>query len=368
MRIFLSAGEASGDAVGAALVEAIKQRRAGPPIDFGAIGGQRLREAIGSVVVDSSSWGVVSIVQSLKILPRAYFGSLKARRLFSPKEPGLFIAIDFGFFNIRMCRIAKRRGWKTLYFMPPSSWSREQQGRDLPKVADAVVTPFPWSKEILCKIGANAHFFGHPLKQLIASAAEQERGETIAVLPGSRRAEIERNLPLIAKTMADPRLRSHQLEFALAPTVDRIKVESQWKLMAPGRQDLFSRGDTYGVLGRAKAAIVCSGTATLEAALMRCPMVVIYVVTEAMAREGKLIRFKPPKFIALPNVILDRRVVPEFAGLEVDPLAVASELLPLLADGPGGATQLKDFEEIDALLGPSDAITQTADFVLGMIR
>jgi lipid-A-disaccharide synthase len=391
MRIFLSAGEASGDALAAALVDEL--RKTGADLTFEGIGGRRFAAAIGDLTVDSTRWGVVSIVQSLQILPKAYWGSLIGRWKMGAGEPGIFVPIDFGFFNTRMCRLARKRGWKVMYFMPPSSWNRNKQRQEIPAITDAVVTPFPWSADMLKNMGANVYFFGHPVKQLIrdwreiAPANTDQR--TIAILPGSRRAELDRHLPLVAQLVrgAPGRRRSYfrdgvmhdelslpfegleaQLEFAVAPNLEVEDVRSRWNRLAPGRDDLFTQSDVYGVLARARAAVVCSGTATLEAALMRCPHVVVYMITKAMAREGKLIGFKVPKFIALPNIVLDRRLVPELAGLEIDPSAVHEELSALLRDGEKRENQLAGFYEIDALLGPDDAIAKTAELIAEMSR
>jgi lipid-A-disaccharide synthase len=386
MRIFLSAGEASGDAYAAALVEALRA----DDLTFEGVGGNRLRAAIGELVADSSTWGAISIVQSLGVAPRAVKGAIKARRQLKKGRPGLLIAIDFGFFNIRLCRWAKKAGWKVLYFMPPSSWRRDRQGKDLPAITDAVVTPFPWSAEILRANGANAHFFGHPLRQLIGERrSEVERVEgQIAVLAGSRSHELERNLPMIADfaksspggwksahsggamrdtiTPAQSAI-ENRLEFAVSPNIDLEHFRSTWESLAPGRADVFTQNDTYGVLGRADAAIVCSGTATLEAALMRCPHVVVYRVTPAMAREAKLIGFKMPKYISLPNIVLDRELVPELVGLEIHPSSIRAKLEPLLKPGIERQAQIKGFQEIEEILGPPTAISMTANLVREMI-
>src|SRR5438132_1624490 len=127
MRVFLSAGEASGDAYAAALVGEL--RRTGREFSVEGIGGRRLAGAIGSLVADSSTWGAISIVQSLRIALRALMGAFEARKRMSIGQPGIFVPIDFGFFNIRLARWAKRHGWRVLYFMPPSSWKRERQGK-----------------------------------------------------------------------------------------------------------------------------------------------------------------------------------------------------------------------------------------------
>lgn len=362
MRVFLSAGEASGDAYASALVRELRLRE--PGAAFAGVGGTRLLEAVGDLVSDSSRWGAISIAQSLRVAPRALAGYLRARRALLRGEPGLFIPIDFGFFNIRLAGVAKRRGWKVLYFIPPGSWRRDRQGRDLADRTDAVVTPFPWSAPLLSASGANAKFFGHPLKQLVReSSPEQGERATIAVLPGSREHELEHNLPMIAQAVRP----EWRLEFAIAPNLDPRAVEAHWRHLAPDRNDAFTAGQVYAVLRRARAAIVCSGTATLEAALMGTPMVVVYRVTKAMVREAKLVRFTMPEHISLPNIVLQRTLVPELVDVEIAPETVRAALDPLLADSPERRAQLEGFGEIDQILGPDDAITRTAEWALSLV-
>lgn len=362
MRVFISAGEASGDAYAAALVRELRSRE--PAIAFAGVGGARLAGEIGELRADSSRWGAISIAQSLRVAPRALAGYFRARGALSRGEPGLFIPIDFGFFNIRLAGVAKRRGWKVLYFIPPGSWRRDRQGRDLADRTDAVVTPFPWSAPLLVASGANARFLGHPLKQLVRERST-EPGEraTIAVLPGSREHELAHNLPMIAQA-ARPEWR---LEFAVAPNLDPHAVASDWRRLAPDRQDTFTSGHVYAVLGRARAAIVCSGTATLEAALIGVPMVVVYRVSKAMAREAKLVGFKMPDHISLPNIVLQRGLVPELVAVEIVPEQVRSALDPLVTDSPERLAQMEGFGEIDRILGPDDAIARTAEWALSFV-
>src|SRR5579871_3377180 len=291
MTIFVSAGEASGDAYGAALVEEIRRLSTTPPAVL-AIGGRRLAALADQLVADSSSWGAISISQSLKVVPRVLGRSPRIRRVLK-RTPGdnpcVAIPIDFGYFNARFARRAKLDGWKVLAFIPPGSWRRDRQAKWAPDIYDAVSTPFQWSAEILTKMGTpNVHWFGHPMKQLLKErrkAAPAERLNQIAILPGSRKHELANNLPLIAASLPDL-----PGEFALAPGTDESAFRRRWKELAPGRDDKFTVGDSAGVLLRSKAAIVCSGTATLEAALCRCPMTVIYATSRAMLLEAKLLR------------------------------------------------------------------------------
>jgi lipid-A-disaccharide synthase len=340
-------------------------------LEIEGIGGPRMRGEGALMHADTTRWGAISIVQSVAAAPRALSGYYDAKRQLRRGTPGLFVPIDFGYANIRLARHAKNQGWKVMYFVPPGSWRRDRQGKDLPAITDAIATPFAWSAEILRKMGANAHWFGHPIKQLLresgAGVPPAGRAErvSIAVLPGSRKHEISENLPVIAEA-----LRSGidaPVEFALAPTVDVAQFRRRWEALAPGRAgDVFTSSDTAGVLRRARAAIVCSGTATLEAALCRCPLVVVYRVSRTMEIEAKLIGFKRPKYIALPNILLDRDVVPELVQDEASPSAVRTHLQALLAEGDAWARQLADFDELDALLGPDDAITRAAALGLSL--
>ncbi|MGV3618679.1 MAG: hypothetical protein ACO1SV_25430 [Fimbriimonas sp.] len=358
-----------------AVFAALRSKSATPPqpVEFEGIGGPRMAKEGVRLHADTSRWGAISIAQSLAAVPRVFGGYYRAKRRLRSGIPGLFVPIDFGYANIRLARHAKNRGWRVLYFVPPGSWRRDRQGRDLPAITDAIVTPFEWSAEILRGMGADAHWYGHPIKQLLRSStafqAEETHGlegrATVAVLPGSRKHEISENLPVIAEAV---RGRDVPIEFALAPTVDVAEFQSRWRGLAPDRTgDVFTPGDTAGVLRRARAAIVCSGTATLEAALCRCPMVVVYRVSKSMVMEAKIIGFKRPKYIALPNILLDRPVVPELVQDEATPETVRAHLDSVVSEGKPRALQLAAFEELDGILGPDDAITRAAELALGLL-
>ncbi|MBC8063680.1 MAG: hypothetical protein H7Y17_02535 [Chlorobia bacterium] len=342
---------------------------------FEGIGGPRLRTEGVKLYADSSHWGAISIAQAAKVFFRILWTMHGLKHNLRRGIPGLLIVIDFGFANIRLAKYARKHGWKVLYFVPPGSWRRDRQGTDIPIISDEIVTPFEWSAEILNRMGGKAHWFGHPIKQLIREEAslreERVGGGTIAVLPGSRKHELEMNLPLIAKAVGEKAVQgglTETLEFALAPGINLEKFKEEWNRLAPGRQDLYTVGDTYVVLRRARMGIICSGTATLEAALCGCPMVVVYQLSKAMIREAKLIRMKRPKFISLPNIIMDREIVPELADeRQVEPADLRAWIDRLLIEEDVRCRQLEDFRELDRLLGADHAITKTAELAIKMI-
>jgi lipid-A-disaccharide synthase len=375
VRLLFSTGEASGDAYGAALLEEIRSQApsrglAGDDLRVQAAGGRRLAIAGASIVADSSHWGAIGIAESLRIAPTVMSGASAIKRELASGTPGLFIPIDFGFVNIRLCKHAKRHGWKVLYFMPPGSWRREKQGEDLPSLCDEIVTPFFWSAELLRKMGANAHCFGHPVKQLVKAretelhAQGKEDRTTLAVFPGSRNAEIARHLPVIARAISDE---PHSAEFAVAPNFSSEALRALWKRLAPSRtSDVFTENDPYGVLLRARAAIVCSGTATLEAALCVCPHVVLYKVGRLVELQARIAGLAG-KLIAQPNILLGRELVPELVQHKATAESLRMRLQSLMQESAERKNQIFGFMELNTLVGPADALTKTAELALEMM-
>jgi lipid-A-disaccharide synthase len=215
-------------------------------------------------------------------------------------------------------------------------------------------------------MGANVRWFGHPIKSLLQSGAAVPLAprDTLAILPGSRGHEIANNLPVLAEALKDW---PHRVEFALAPSADVAFIRTAW----PRKDDAFTIGDTVGVFRRARAAVVCSGTATLEAALLGVPLTVIYQADDKMRREERILTrlglFRRPEYVALPNILLHRSVVPETVD-RVDPVELRSQVERLWEDGGERERQLADFEELDRLLGPADAIAKTAEWALDLMK
>jgi lipid-A-disaccharide synthase len=370
VRVFLSSGEASGDAYAAAFVREFR-RLVRDWAEYEGVGGEVAADAGIKIVANSSTWGSIGIAQAVKVYRQALHGLKLATLELSNGEPGLCVPIDFGYFNIRLVRRARDRGWRVLYFIPPGAWKKDSQGEDLPEITDEIVTPFSWSAEMLSEMGGSAHWFGHPLKQLIkesGAAGEPRLANRVAILPGSRAHEISLNLPVIANALAQINQTGLVAEFAVAPTVKPESLAKAWKKLAPHRRDdLFTVSNNYGVLRRARAAVICSGTATLEAALCGCPMVVIYRVSAGMALQARLTGFAPA-FISLPNIMLDRHAVPELVHKGATPAALATLLYDVMQEGQERRAQLAAFREIDGLTGPDDAITKTAELALDLIR
>lgn len=357
MRLFFSAGEASGDAY----VAALAARLAEDGVVMQGIVGAKGESAGVQAVASNRDWGAIGIYESLKVAPRIRRGYYSALSALAQGTPGVCVPVDFGYMNIRLARQAKAMGWKVLYFSPPGSWRRDKQGADLPQVADEIVTPFPWSAEILRRMGASVHWFGHPLKQMVAESGSPEGPRSgIAVLPGSRLHEVENNVPVVAKALEGF---AGRIRLSCAPNVSAPELLALWGRHSP--LVATAEPDLYPLLKSAEAAIVCSGTATLESALCGCPTVVVYRGGKAMELEYRIRR---PKFdfISLPNILLGRMLLPELIQWDASPAAIREAVTALLPDGLARRDQLAGFDELGSLLGPADALDQTARLIREM--
>ena len=363
-RILISTGEASGDAVGARLLR--EMRSLGFLGTAYAVGSARLREAGAEIIADSSTWGALGVYQAVKKAPKLIAGGLGVFRWIKKEKPDLLIAIDFGFMNVRACKVAKKSSVKTFYFLPPASWRRDRAGDDLPIIADRIATQFEWSERLLREKGAKVEWVGHPVKQMVGRTESADRS-ILAILPGSRRHEIELNLPVMARAikLLEEEIGGLSIRIACAPTTDARWVSSLWSRHCSMPAEVTQDGAIHA-LKVAKAAIVCSGTATLEAAVCKTPMVVVYVLDKMMVAEAKLIRLKFD-FIAQPSILLNRLVAPELFYVNATPERIAEELKPLLTDTDARRKQLTDFEEIAGLLGPADAVTRAARMACEML-
>lgn len=361
--VLLSTGEASGDVVASHLLR--EMRTLGFEGEAFAVGAGYLKAAQAQILADSSRWGALGIYQSLRVAPRVFAEYRRLLHWMRQHKPNLVIAVDFGFFNVRLLRHAKRLGCKTLYFMPPGSWRKDKQGKDLPEISDRIATPFLWSAEILKRMGAHVEWVGHPILQIAGNPSRALR-DGIAVLPGSRQHEVGHNLPVIARALERLGERAHPIRLALAPTVNPAFIHSIWTRATDLPVELQA-GPAVETLKQCRAAVVCSGTATLESAVTQTPMVIVYRGDRIMELEY---RIRKPRFehIGLPSILLGRRVCPELIQRDATQERIAKELQPLIEEGSEARqAQLQAFEELRSLLGPANALTRTAEIALDLL-
>ncbi|MBL8059154.1 MAG: hypothetical protein JNK63_00390 [Chthonomonas sp.] len=357
MRIFLCAGEASGDAYAGALAEQLA-----PDFEIEGVGGSQLRKAGARMVADSRRWGALGLIETLKVAPLVLGGFRAAKKNLRQGTPGVFVPIDYGYINVRLARTAKRHGWKVLYFIPPGSWRRDKQGADLPLITDKIVTPFPWSAKILRDMGADAEFFGHPVLQMIESdGVDIQRSEDeVAILPGSRQHEIIHNLPPIVAAVKA--LGVKKVAFGVASTITSEELSRLWLQAGGNGIEADFNTDRHQVLRRCRAGVICSGTATLEAAMCGLPHVVVYRGSRAMVIEAK-IRKPQFEYISLPNLILQQPILTELIQWDATAERIKQELGKIMDDGGPRRRQLDAFARLQSDLEPRDCLNRTAQLI-----
>jgi len=375
--IFLSAGEASGDWAGARLARAIIARH--PEVSLYGIGGRQMLQAGVQLMADSSEWGAIGLAHSLGRAPRIWRALRAAqRRLAEEPETGV-VLIDFGAFNIPLARAARRAGCPTLYYMPPGSWSRKPRKQEVQALVDVVAAPFPWSKAVMSGGRARVEWVGHPVvesarPQMSPEAARARYGisadrPVLVLAPGSRTQEVRYVLPVIARAAAllAGRVEGAQFLAPVAPSLSREVVGAG--LEAAGVSAVLLEGMEYDALQLAQAAVVCSGTATLELACLQLPMVVVYRASLGASLEYALLRGRlgGQRFAALPNIIADREIVRELLGPAAAPRAIAAAAEELLCDGQRRRQMRSDLADVASALGPPGASERTAELVLGLM-
>ncbi|HYB60243.1 MAG TPA: lipid-A-disaccharide synthase [Methylomirabilota bacterium] len=370
-QILISAGEASGDMYAARLAAELQSRQ---PVHLFGMGGPRMREAGVELIADSTEVAVVGIQEAWSKIPKLV-GMLN-RIVFEARKrkPALAILTDFPGFHLRLANKLKRAGIPVVYFVCPQFWAWQSWRANLVRkrfVRGLCIFPFEeqWYRER----GVAADFIGHPLAGEVRATVTREqfaaaRGldparPIVALLPGSRHSELAQHIPVMLEACpAIAQGRGAQFVLAVAPDVQPYDLA---RYLKPNIPVTLVTGATYDAVGAADLAIVSSGTATVETALLGTPMVVIYHVsalTAAMAR--RLIR---TPMIAMVNLIAGRRVVPELLQSDFTPERVAAEAGRLL-DSPAAREQIrKDLAEVRERLGPPGAIARAADIIQGLL-
>jgi lipid-A-disaccharide synthase len=367
--IFLSAGEPSGDLHGAALARAIRRRI--PDARLIGLGGPRMAAEGTELLAGLDELAVMGLAEVLKHLP--YFIRLR-RRVFETlarERVDLVVPIDYPGFNLRLAHHARELGVPVLYFIAPQVWAwHASRAKTLARDTDRIAVILPFEEEFLREAGGNASFVGHPL--LDAATPAGPRAEwaarlgldaerpVLALFPGSRRQEVERHLELFSAAAAEVvRSRSEvQPVIAAAPGLDRsLFAGAAWPLA----------DDTGALLRHATAALVKSGTTTLEAAISGTPFAVVYRMNRLTFQIARRLVRVP--HIALANLVAGERLAPEFVQDDAQPDRLAAALLDLLdPDSPTRIRMVTGFERIRDLLGQGGAADRVAEMAVELLQ
>jgi len=351
VRILISAGEASGEMYGAQLIEALRRRASA--LDFFGVGGERMRAAGCDTVVDAKDLSVVGITEILNHLPKIYglYRHLIAEA--GRRKPDLAIVIDSPAFNWRVAREMKKRGIPVVYYVAPQFWAwRQGRVRLLRNFVDKAFVIFPFEEKFYRDRGVDATFIGHPLAQLPEPAVSHSAyadqfhlnpvKHWIALMPGSRMKEVRMNLPTILDAAAQL---GSDYEFLLpvAPTLDR-----QFLASLIGQRKITLVPESLPALFHSRAGIIASGTATVEAAMMRLPFVMVYRVSPLTYWLGKP-RVKVPYF-AMVNLIAEDEIVPELVQMSFTVANLVTRMKEILPDGPPRERMLQGLASVKAKL------------------
>jgi lipid-A-disaccharide synthase len=369
--LLLSAGEASGDMYAARLATALAKRL---DVRIFGMGGPQMRAAGVDLVMDYDQVAVVGITEIMKHLPSLLQAMDKMVTEAEQREPALAILTDFPGFHLRLARKLKPRGIRNVYYICPQFWAwRPWRINLIRRRFEKALCIFPFEKEFFSKAGISTEWIGHPLvgsvtatkdrKQLCEENSFAPATTLITVLPGSRAGELAHHLPVLQESCARIDARTPaQFFIAAAHPKDVELLKSGWP---QGLKFRVLCGETYNALAAADAAIVSSGTATVEAALLDVPMVVVYRVSPLTATLAKpLVR---TAYFAMVNLIGERKVVPELVQDDFTPEKVSAEILRLLHDPNARAASRAGLAEVRERLGPPGAVERAADAIARLL-
>ena len=377
LTIALVAGEDSGDQLGSALIEQLRTRF--PGCRFVGVGGERMRVAGLECWWDASELAHFGLFEVLRHLGRIWSLRKDLVRRLIDLQPDVFIGIDAPDFNLGLERRLKAAGIRTVHYVSPTVWAwRAWRIPKIRRAADLVLCLFPFEPEFLDQHGIQATYVGHPMADQIDPVAESEParnrlglhgdGPVVALLPGSRRSEVER--------LAGPMLDAAELFKANEPGAQFVVALASTRVAECFREVLQSRpglevveieGQVREVIAAADVVVCASGTVTLETMLINRPMVVTYILAPATYYLARATRLIKARLFSLPNILADRSLVPELIQHDANPERIAAEASSWLLDDTRRETTRGTFRRLHEQLR-CNASERAAEAVAGLLN
>jgi lipid-A-disaccharide synthase len=361
MKYYIIAGEASGDLLGSNLIKQL--RRQDTAANIRCWGGDLMQEAGGEVVKhyrDLAFMGFVEVLMNL----RTILGNIDfCKKDITAFQPDVLVLVDYPGFNLRIAKWAKKQGFKVVYYISPQIWAwHESRVKSIKQCVDKMLCILPFEQAFYHKWNYEVEYVGHPLVEVIKAAKDKPADPPfankpiIAVLPGSRKQEVSVKLPIML-TMAK-HFPEYQFIVAQAPSLEDSFLEN---LTGHHPNVSMVKGQTYGLLRQATAALVTSGTATLETALFGVPEVVCYKGSPISYFFAK--RLIKVKYISLVNLVMDKLVVKELIQHDLTEANLLKELSLLLKDAPTRTRVMADYADLWHKLGEKDASKRAAEII-----
>lgn len=357
LRIGLVAGEASGDTLGAGLIQALRERV--PDAEFFGIAGPKMLAAGCALWEPAESLAVMGLFEILRDLPRLFVLRSRILDWFLAASPDIFVGIDAPEFNLGVARRLRAAGIPTVQYVSPQVWAwRQGRVQSMRRAVDLVLCLLPFEKRFYDAQGLPAAFVGHPLADAIPIIVDKgaarmalrldEGAQIVALLPGSRRGEVSRLSAEFAMTVHWLNAERPELEFIapMASPATREIFAAALARFVPHVKVRLLDGEAQSALIAADVALVASGTASLECALCKRPMVVVYRLGALSAWVLRRLNLVKARFFAQPNLLADRRIVGEYFQEQIDPGSIGAELLAWLDDAPRRGALEEEFTAI----------------------
>jgi lipid-A-disaccharide synthase len=372
MDLMIVAGEASGDAHAAELITCLRLDH--PELRFFGCGGEQMAGAGCELLVSNNELAVMGLFEVLRHLPRLRRLLHRLRAALLARRPQALILVDFPDFNLRLAAAAHRAGIPVIYFISPQLWAwRSGRLRQIRRHVHRLISIIPFEPAFYARHGMEVAYVGHPLVERVARAraalpapAEfrhslglDDAAELVALLPGSRRRELHYHMPVLCETARRLHAERH-VEFLLpvAPTLSLDEVRDTIPPPLRACIHLLPAASLPAAVTHARLALVASGTATLETALLGTPLVVFYRLSPLTFLLGrKLVRLS---HVSLVNLIAERNLVPELLQSDFTADHLAAWARRLLADGDDRAAMLSGLEEVRSRCGATGAIVRAA--------
>jgi lipid-A-disaccharide synthase len=368
LRFLMVAGEASGDMYGAEVARCLFKRF--PGCEIYGLGGQRMRQAGVQLEGDISKTAVVGPFEVIGYLGALYGVFRKIAERIETDPPTAAILIDFPDFNLRLAKRVRHSGAPVFYYISPQVWAwREGRVKQIKQLVNKMLVIFPFEEELYRKAGVDVEFVGHPLMDMVRATKSKEefcsayrldpKKPIVALLPGSRRKEVRYILPTLCESAERIAKEKPDTQFVLpiAPGLDRNLITSILK----GRPITIITNDTYNAIRYSRAAVVASGTATLETALLGTPEVIVYRISPATWFLGKFLL--KVRLFGIVNIILGEEVVPELFQEKMTAEAVTRMAVRLMDDVWLQSRIRGNYEKLRRQLGSGKVAERVADVI-----
>jgi len=374
-KIFIVAGEASGDLHGSQLIKEIKKRA--PDVEIVGIGGDKMIEAGANILIHQSKIAVMGLIEIIACIKHIRHALNVSKNYLRYQKPDLLILIDYPGLNLILAKYAYKLGVPVFYYICPQIWAwRKNRVKKIKRYVKKAAVILPFEEEFLKEHGIDAQFVGHPLLDVVKMDSDalkklhdaniSTQKKIITLLPGSRYGEVKKILPPLVRSIPIIKKEIPDIEVVvgLAPSIDKRFLT---KLI---KQDLgynikFYSGNIYNLIGHSSLVLAASGTVTLETAILGTPMIVTYILNQLSYILAKILVDVP--YVSLVNLVANKKIVPELLQKEANSSNIAKQAIILLKDNNKIEAMRYELKQVKRLLGSKGAAKRAAYLALSLI-